>query len=187
MAGNIIEHFTPSRAGLIANHTIDVFSPEMIGYEIMGFDSPTVADTALGANALIHHPLVLPAPFVVSQFFWNNGGVVNGNTYMGVYSEDGSVLLVTTGAVLSSGASSLQVADITNFTLPANRRLWLTIGTDSATQQYNRLTLTAPTADYVGIKTMASGISGGAMVTPATFAVGSSTCVRCGMTGASVI
>lgn len=187
MAGDILEYFTPSRAGLIANHTIDVFSPEMLGYEFMGFDSPAVVDVTAGQNALIHHPLVLAYPCVVSQFFWVNGATVNGNVYMGIYSEDGAALLATTGPVAGSGASSLQVADITNVTLPPNRRLWLSIGTDSATHQFNRFTLTAPIADYVGIKAMAAGISGGAMVTPATFAVGSSTCIRCGMTGGSVL
>lgn len=187
MAGNIIEYFTPSRAGLIANQTIDVFSPEMLGYEMLGFGALPVADVAPGANLVIHHPLVLPSPFVVSQFFWINGGTVNGNTDIGVYSEAGAALLLSTGATLNSGASALQAVNITDFTLPANQRLWLSIGTDSGTHEYSRFTLTAPVADYTGIKTMAAGLSGSALVVPATFAIGANTCIRCGMTGASVI
>jgi hypothetical protein len=186
LAGNVIEYITPVRGNLIANHTIDVFSPEMMGYEIMGF-SPLIADVTATQNFLFHNPLILGAPFIVSKFFWINGPTVNGNTYMGVYNEDGSALLVTTGAIVNSGSSALQVADITDFTLPPNRRLWLSIGTDGATHTYSRLTLTAPASDYAGIKTMTSGISGSAMVTPATFDVGVNSCIRCGMTGGSVL
>lgn len=186
MAGDIIEYFTPSRAGLISRYTINVFSPEMLGLEMLAYGSPTVSGTAIGANAVIHHPLILPYPFVVSQFFWVNGGGVAGNTDIGVYTEDGATLLASSGAVLNSGTSTIQLVDITNVTLPANRRLWLSIGATDASQQYTRLSLTAPAADYIGIKSMASGISG-TLVTPATFAIGSNTCVWCGMTGAPTL
>lgn len=187
MSGDVIEYVSPTRGSLITNHTLDVFSPEILGLELLGLGTRSLADVASGQNALIHHPLVLGAPFVVSQFFWVNGATVNGNTYMGVYSEDGSALLATTGTILNAGSGALQVADITNVTLPPNRRLWLSIGTDSASQQFGRFTLTAPVADYIGIKTMAAGISGGAMVTPATFAIGGNSCIRCGMTGGPVL
>lgn len=186
MAGNVIEHFTPSRAGLIANHTIGIFSPEMCGYELMALGSLAVASVAPGANGVVHHPLVLAYPFTVRQFYWMNGTTVAGNTDMGVYSEDGSALLASTGTVLNAGSNGLQVVSITPVTLPANRRLWLTIGSDNASHQYQRFTITAA-ADYIGIKGSAAGLSSSLLVVPATFAVGGSTCLRIGMTGSSVL
>ena len=186
MAGNVLEYCSPSRAGLISRYTINVFSPEMIGLEMLAYGAPTVSSTATGANAVIHHPLILPYPFTVNQFFWVNGSAVAGNTDIGVYTEDGASLLASSGAVLNAGASALQVVDVTNVTLPANRRLWLSLGATDASQQYTRFSLTAPASDYIGIKTMASGISG-TLVTPATFAIGANTCIWCGMTSSATL
>lgn len=188
MAGNVIEYVSPSRAGLLALHSVSVFTPEMVGREILALSNGgfTLANAALGANFIVHHPITLPSPFVINQFWWNNGTTVAGNTDIGIYSEDGAALLVHTGPIANSGANARQVADISDFTLQGGKRYWLSLGTDSATHQYIRMTLTAPAADYVGIKSMTSGISGSNLVTPATFAVGANTCVVCGMTGASV-
>lgn len=187
MAGNVIEYFSPTRAGLISRQTINVFSAEMLGYELVAMGGAAIADVTPGANATIHHPLILSSSFVVNQIFWVNGTTVAGNTDIGIYNEDGSALLVSTGATANSGSGTIQIVNVTDYRLSPNRRLWLTLGTDSATHQYTRITLSAPAADYVGIKTMAAGLSSSALVVPATFAVGSNSGLWCGITGASVI
>jgi hypothetical protein len=185
MAGNVIEYVSPSRAGLFTRRTIYVGSPEMMGIEMLGYGGVSTASVAPGANGVIHLPLILATPFVLSQFFWMNGSVINGNSDIGIYSEDGQVLLASTGATLNAG--TMQVVDVADVILPANRRLWLTLGTDSATHQYNRLTLSAPAADYIGIKGNAAGISGSALVVPTSFSAASNSSWRCGITGASVV
>ena len=186
MSGDVTEYLSPSRAGLIARYTINVWSPEMVGPELIALGIPTVGNTAPGANLITLFPFVIPSPFSVSQFFWVNGSTVNGDSYIGVYGESGS-LLVSSGAILNSGASVKQVVDITDYALAPGKRYWLALGTSSASHQYQRLPIAAPLADYIGIKTMASGISGGALVSSVAFAVGGNNCFMCGMTGASVM
>lgn len=187
MAGNVIEYFSPTRAGLLARRTINIFSLEMLGYELMAMGQPTMNSTTTTADSVFHHPLLLSSPFTISQFFWVNGTAVNGTTDIGIYTDDGQRLLVSTGATSNVGTSAIQLVDITDFTLPPNRRLWLTLGTSSATQQYTRMVLTAPAADYAGIKTMASALSGGALPATVTFAVGGNSAIWCGITGSSML
>lgn len=144
--------------------------------------------TAAGQNALLFIPLNLTAPFTIAQFFWMNGTTASaGNTLMGVYNEAGTSVLVNTALTANGATGSLQTVDITDFTLSGPARYWIALGTDSATHQYQRLTCTAPYADYLGVKTMAAGISGGALVTPVTFAVGSTSLWICGLMGGTVI
>ena len=174
----------PPRAGMIDDFVQSLFSPNFFGVELLSV-APATANIAIGANTAIFHPFTTSAPAVISQFFWANGTVVDGNTDIGIYNEQGTALLVHTGPVLNSGTSQVQVADVADFRLPAARRLWLAIATDSATQQFNRFTLTAPIADFVGVKTMAAAWSSG-LPSSVSFSAGSSTAIRCGFTGSSV-
>lgn len=185
MSGNVLEYVTPPLANRIAQYTINVLSDEMLGIEL-GATGAGIISTTAGANGIILIPMALSAPFVINQFFWVNGSTVNGNSYIGVYSEAGS-LLVSSGAVVNSGASVRQAVDITDFRLAAPRRYWLALGTDSASHTFTRFTTSAPLSDYLGVKSMAAGISGGALVSTVTFANGSNTTWWCGMTGSATI
>lgn len=186
MAGSVIEYLTPSQAGLLARSSISIFSPEILGLEMIAMGTPTINSTTTTADSVFHHPLILPSPFLLNQFFWVNGSAVNGTTDIGIYTEDGQHLLVSTGATTNANTNAIQLVNITDYILPANRRLWLTIGTNSGTQQYTRAQLTAPAADYIGLKTQASALSSGALPSTITFTIGANTAIWCGITGASV-
>lgn len=187
MAGNVLEYITPSRANSATTWVIWPMSPEVFGIELAAVAPAIANNIAAGANLILLMPLTLSAPYTINQFWWMNGvTTTNGNSLMGIYSEDGS-LLVSTALTANGATGTLQTVDITDVTLSAPARYWIALGTDSATQQYQRFTLTAPYADYLGNKSMAGGISGGALVSTATFANGSSTVWLCGMIGGSVI
>lgn len=187
MAGNVLEYVAPSRAGLQSTWLISPMSPEVFGGELPAI-APAIATTvATGASLTTLIPLNLPSPYTINQFFWMNGTTtVAGNSLMGVYNEAGT-LLVSTPLTANGLAGTLQTVDITDYILTAPARYWIALGTDSATHQYQRLTLSAPFADYLGIKTMTVGISGGALVSPLVFAVGANTCLLCGLMGGLVI
>lgn len=145
---------------LVSQKTISVASSECIGPDIVTGDVG-VASAAYTANLLSIIPLVVTNPTVVSQFYWINGGTVNGSTDVGIYTEDGATKLGSTGSTANSGTSQIQVVDITNFNIPANRRLWLVLGSDSGTQTYKAGNTVAGFLSLIGVKQQASGWSSG--------------------------
>lgn len=64
----------------------------------------------------LYFPFQLPAATVATQMWWHNGSSVAGNIDAGIYDAEGT-RLVSTGAVAQSGASAVQLADITDTAL----------------------------------------------------------------------
>lgn len=176
----------PSYQYLINNVTVNVRSPECVGLEILSI-GPGDASSAWSANLLEFVPLILVEPLVVSQFFWQNGGTVNGNTDVGIYSFDGQTKYGSAGSTANSGTGQIQVVNVTDFQLPPNVRLWMAIGSDSGTQTYTRSALAISGMDFIGIAQQAAGWSSGlpTTITPATPTLAN--VPNFGFTGASVI
>ncbi len=149
--------------------TITSFSAECVGDDILPLASVFAIGTNWTANELKFIPLILREPFLLSQFFWFNGNVTNGNVDVGIYTEDGATRIISTGSTAASGASQIQSVDVTNTWLPANKRLWLAIGGDG-TNRFVLSSLPAIALSYLGIKEQLSGWSSGlpSTITPAT-------------------
>lgn len=177
---------SPPYQSLIDSVAVLAWSGECLGKDLLGI-GPAPSGGAWSANLLEFVPLILSEPLVVSQFFWMNGGTVNGDTDVGIYSFDGQTKFGSSGPTLNSGTNQIQVVDVTNFQLPANVRLWLAIGSDSGTQTYNRSQLSLSGLTFIGITQQAAGWSSGlpATITPATPTVNN--VPNFGFTGASVI
>lgn len=169
------------------NTSVHILSPETIGPELLATDTLLSTGTAWTANLLIFIPLIIQEPLIASQFFWYNGATVNGNTDVGIYTFDGQTKLGSTGSTVNAGASQIQVVDVTNFTLPPNVKLWLALGSDSATHTFIAANLAAIPQDSIGITQQGSGWSSGlpTTITPAVPAVAK--LPMFGFTGASVI
>lgn len=166
--------------------TINTLSPECLGMEFLA-EFQGWASAVWTTNLLVFVPLILPVPAIVNRFFWANGATVSGSTDVGVYNEDGTSKLGSTGSTLNSGTSAIQSVDVTDFYLPANRRMWLALGCDNATQTFWRSNLALVGMEFIGIKTQASGWSSGlpASITLATPSVAKTPLF--GFTGNSVI
>jgi hypothetical protein len=158
----------PPYLNLMDNISVHPFSPECLGRDWLAI-SVGLGSAVWTANLLIFIPLLLAQPTLVAQFWWMNGAAVNGNTDVGVYTEDGQTKLGGTGSTLNSGTSQIQVVDVADFRLAADTRYWLALGSDSGTQAYSRNNLIVGGLDYIGVKQQAAGWSSGlpTTVTPA--------------------
>lgn len=99
------------------------------------------AATNIGAGAIgntfVHlYSFRISAPFPITYFWWVNGGTINGNVDMGVYSESGQTLLVSTGSTAQSGTNALQTVAV-SYTLSPGR-YYLAFATSSATATFAR-------------------------------------------------
>jgi hypothetical protein len=166
---------------------IHSLSDQCVGQEMLNLSVASYTTRAWTANRLIFIPFATASRVLVSGFWWYNGTTANGSTDVGIYTEDGQTKLGSSGATLNSGTSVLQDVNVTDFFLPAGRRLWLTLGSDSATQTYFSLPPTAVLQDFVGIKEQLSGWSSGlpSTITPATPTV--AVFPHFGLRGSSVI
>lgn len=187
MIGNVAQNFAPPLFSLTDSRTIIPISEECLGREWVAIDSNPASGT-FTANLVVYVPLVTVERLLVRQFFWLNGAAVDGNTDVGIYSADGSVLLGSAGSTLNAGISALQAVNVADFLLPANSRLWLALSSDSSVQTYLRA---APAVvyylDYVGVKQQAAGWSSG-LPSSATLAVPSVAVLPMfGFTGSAVI
>lgn len=169
MRGNAAWSISPPLANLFNSITVNMLSPECLGADLMAVIN-RLSGAAWTANLLTFVPLMTTRPLLVSQFFWHNGATVNGETDVGIYNADGTVKLGSTGPTTNSGASQIQVVDVTNFTLTSNSRFWLALGSNSGTHTYWRSDPVANAQDFLGIKQQASGWSSG-LPSSATFAV----------------
>lgn len=150
----------PPYTSLVDNINVHPFGPECLGKDILAVDSGLTSLTYI-ANLLVFVPMILSEPLLVAQFFWHNGASVAGNTDVGIYNEAGTTKLGSSGSTANSGTSVLQAVNVTDFYLPAHKRLWLAIGCDSGTQTFFAANLIVNLADYVGFKQQASGWSSG--------------------------
>lgn len=177
---------TPPYMGLVDNVTVTTMSKESIGAELAAV-TQALAGAVWTANLVVYIPFILKSPCLVAQFMWLNGGVANGNTDVGVYTEDGQTKLGSTGATANAGTDVFQKVNVTDFLLPANQRLWLALGCDSATHEFQRTAVAIAAIDLFGVKQEPSGYSGGL---PATATFSTPTVAKTpmfGFTGQSVI
>lgn len=181
------EHLFPPIVGPVNNSVVHPVTPECIGPELLAIDSG-LTSIVWTANLVTYIPLVLQAPFLVKQFFWQNAAAAADFTDVGIYSADGSIKLGSAGATANSGTNALQKVDVADFWLPFNQRLWLAIGSDSATQAYRGSVIAVAAMDFIGVKQQAAGYSSGL---PATATFATPTVVNAlpmfGFTGQSVI
>lgn len=161
MTPNVLQQLSPPFMSLVDNITVHPFGPECLGQEIAAINNVTLGSAAWTANLLIFIPLMIAEPLTVSQFWWMNGATVNGNTDVGIYSEDGQTKFGSSGSTVNSGTSQIQVVNVGDFVLPANSRLWLALGSDSATQTYSRINPIVGALDLIGVKQQAAGWSSG--------------------------
>ena len=154
--------------GMVNNRSIHTVSQECVRDELIAVDLG-LTSIAWTANLLIFVPLILDEVLTVSQFFWENGGVVNGDTDVGIFSFDGQTKIGSTGATANSGTSQIQVVDVANFQLAASTWFWMALGSDSGTQTYVMSNLVTVGLDYIGVTQQGSGYSSGlpSTITPA--------------------
>lgn len=161
-------NISPPYMAMVNNRSVHILSQECVRDELTAIDTSLTA-LAWTANLLVFVPLIVDEPLTVSQFFWENGTAVDGNTDVGIYSFDGQTKLGSTGATLNAGTSQIQVVNVTDFTLPPNVRLWLALGSESGTQTYFAANLVTVGLDFIGVTQQASGWSSGlpTTITPA--------------------
>lgn len=125
----------PPRANWYGKPTISPFCTEAL---FMNFRSnATNITTATVGNTFVHlYPFRIATPFRVTRFWWVNGVTVNGNVDMGIYTEDGQTLLVSTGSTAQSGGISIQTVTV-SYTLSPGR-YYMAFATSSATATFAR-------------------------------------------------
>lgn len=186
MAGNVLEYVSPSIPDFRSGVTVNVASQECLGGDIEAIDTG-FASSVWSANLLIFIPLITAEALLVSQFFWRNGTAVAGNTDVGVYSLDGTVKLGSTGSTLNAGTSAIQLVNVADFYLPANRQLWLALGCDDSSQTFFNTNLAVSGLDLIGVKQQVAGWSSGLPATVAPVAPTVAKMPLFGFTGKSVL
>lgn len=146
---------------------ITPFSPEAVMGELLAVDTG-LSSGAWTANLAEYVPITLSQPTVVGAFFWENGGTVGGSTEVCVYDPAATTKLATSTATTNAGTSAIQSVDITDVTLGPGR-YWLSIGSDSGTQTYNRANAVSQYLNAMGIYQQTSAWSSG-LPAPPTFA-----------------
>lgn len=172
---------------LVSQKTINALGLECLESDIACGDLG-LASAAYTANLLIFIPLIVTHATLVSQFYWINGATVDGasSTDIGIYTEDGATKLGSTTPTTNSGTSQIQVVNVTDFYIPANRRMWLAFGCDSSTQTYWRGNPVVGFMDVIGMKQQAAGWSSGL---PSSITLGIPTVAYfpyCGFTGGTI-
>jgi hypothetical protein len=64
-----------------------------------------------GALRILYIPVLLEHPMQVTEVFWRNGGTVNGNVDVGVYTDTG-IRLGNAGTTAQAGASAVQSVSV---------------------------------------------------------------------------
>lgn len=117
------------------------------------------------ANVAVYTPFILENAVTCNQFVWYNGGVVGGNTDVGIYDFAGTTKYVSTGATANAGINSTQVVNVADTVIPAGRKLWLALACDSNTQQYVGPGPTLRFVDFVGLRSNTAAYPLGASIT----------------------
>lgn len=88
------------------------------------------ANNYVAANVGVFVPFTIPEPVLFTKLFWGNGTAVTGNLDVGLFGEDGT-LLVAAGTTAQAGTSTLQVVDVTD-TLLARGRYYFGLTSDTS-------------------------------------------------------
>lgn len=109
--------------------------------QIVGGYSVSAAAWPAATRAL-YMPVTVNTTVTVYKMAWINGVTVGGNVDVGIYDSTGA-WIVSSGATATSGASAIQVADITDTTLtPGNYFLAMAESTNTDTFQRANITNT---------------------------------------------
>jgi hypothetical protein len=79
----------------------------------------------------LYYPVVLQRSYTVTKAGWVNGSTINGNVDVGIYNENGA-LLVSSGSTAHAGSSTIQTVDLTDTTVGPGV-VFLAMVSDSAT------------------------------------------------------
>lgn len=123
------------------------------------------------ASRVLATPLVLGEPFLVRKVWTLNGSTAGTDSWdIGVYSEDGTTLLVHSGSTLSAGTLQLQEVDVTD-TLLVPGRYWMAFIQGGTTAQIVGFTPVVALLRAAGAAQQAgSGSTLGSTFTPAAIA-----------------
>lgn len=106
------------------------------------------------ANDAIFVPFYLHQATLIKRLFCSNGTVVSGNVDVGIYTEDGA-LIVSSGSVAHAGTSDLQFFDVTDIVLGPGR-YYMAIAMDNTTGTIFRANLSVSQQRSLGMAKQAS-------------------------------
>lgn len=131
-------------------------SPLSVGVDLAAVATAAPAGVAHGTVNLARlFPFVLPEPMVVVKLFAYNGATMGGNTDVGIYTEDGT-RIVSSGAVLQAGASTIQEFDITD-TVIGRGRYYAALLNTTTTATFFSNAVPIVTAKLIGFAQVAVG------------------------------
>lgn len=103
------------------------------------------------ANVGVFVPFTIPEATTFTKMFWGNGAAVAGNIDVGLFQEDGT-LIVSIGSTAQAGTTNIQVVDITDTTLGRGRYyIGMTSDTSGATQKVLASAPSAVIAQCLGL------------------------------------
>ena len=108
-----------------------------------------------GANAVVFIPFVVYRSFAAQRMAVRNGGVASGNTRMGIY-DRAAVLLASTAATAMSGASVVQIIDLSAAVTLGPGLYFMAISNSGTTGQYTYHGL-GTASDLIGLRGATSG------------------------------
>jgi hypothetical protein len=125
--------------------TIHIFSLESLGVGLLTVASCNInslADSTAGLSNITRYiPFYLSQSILVAKMFVYNGTVVDGNIDLGIYDMSGRKLM-STGSVVQSGSSVLQVLDITGPRIgPGN--FYMALGNSSNTAKFYHISMSS--------------------------------------------
>lgn len=153
-------------------HIITPMSYCSLGVDMAGMVSANfVSTTYPTASLAIAVPFEIAGSFLVRKVFWFNGTTVGtNNADVGVYAEDGR-LLIAGGGTLTAGASATQEVDVTDTLLKAGR-YWLAYSQNGTTPTPIACTNAAGITRAMGVAQMATAYPLPATFTPAVHVSG---------------
>lgn len=115
---------------------LSTFNLASIGMDVGAAAMAAPASAALGtANLARGFPFLLPEPATVAKVWWYNGATANGNVDVGIYSEDGR-LLMSVGSTAQGTASVLQEAVPTGTLTLGRGKFYMALATSSTTATF---------------------------------------------------
>lgn len=153
------------------------------GRQARAFAGLSPASGAWGtANTAVFVPFWIPFAYNVKRIWWVNGSAAGGNTDVGVYSKDGT-LIVSAGSTAESGNSAPQfVTPTETLLLPGSYYFAMNHSAVTANHVNRSTALTAEFCRMIGLLTQAVGAT--ALPATATFAANGSNTIYpvCGVT-----
>lgn len=118
------------------------------------------------ANDAIFVPFVIQYPVLIKRLFSLNGGTASGNIDVGIYTQDG-ILIISAGSTAQSGTNTAQFFNVTDFILTPGR-YYFACAKDDTTGTVFRANLSVIRNQCIGVAKMASAFPLPATATLAT-------------------